>query len=73
MHQLAGFELVHRAAVWAFGMTGFGDIKEDARVAAPQLHAGLLIGAEDAALGIEVGGAEFYGWLHDVKPCLDFG
>src|SRR5690606_10696830 len=60
---LAGGELVHGAAVRAAGFAGAGDIEEHARVAVPQLHVGLGVGAEDATLRVQVGGLEFDRWL----------
>src|SRR5262245_13636863 len=56
---LAFLELVHRAAVRAFGLARAGDVQVDARMAVPQLHAGSRAGAEHAAVGVEVAGEQF--------------
>ncbi len=63
---LASFELVFCAAIGALGVTMLAHVEENARVAAPQLHAGLFAGAEDAALGVQIFGGEFDGFAHGV-------
>lgn len=76
-----GFELEVCAAIGAFGLSGFSDIQENTRVTAPQLHARLFAGAEDAALGVEVFGAQLNGFAHGyscfaqtlVSQCAYFG
>ncbi len=68
MNQLARLEPILRAAIGAFGLAAFADIEEDAGVVVPHLHACLFAGAENAALGIEVGGAEFDRFVHDCAP-----
>lgn len=76
-----GFELVHRAAIRALGLTGFGHIQENARMAIPDLHAGFWMGAKHAALGTEILGAELDNGLsrHERTPqtrvsqCAYFG
>lgn len=50
---------IHRAAIGALGFTGFGYVQKYARVAVPELHPRFGVWAVDAAVGIEVGGAEF--------------
>ena len=63
VHMLSGLQPVHRAAIGALALAGVGHIQVHLGVAVPQLHAGLGAGAEDAALGIQVFGQEFYGSL----------
>ena len=56
---LAGLEPVNGAAIRAASLARVGHVQKDARVAVPQLHAGLRAGAEDAAVAVEVTGLEF--------------
>ena len=56
---LARLQAIRCAAVGALGFARLGDIQIDLGVAVPQLHIGLGVGAEHAALGIEVLGSQF--------------
>jgi hypothetical protein len=58
------FELVNRPAVRALGLAGFGHVQVDLGVAVPDFHVGFGAGAEDAALGVEVGCQQFDGVAH---------
>src|SRR5438045_1967766 len=61
---LAGFQLVHGAAVRALGFAGARDVEIDARMVVPQLHAGRGARAEHAAAGVQVLREQFdYGVL----------
>ena len=53
---LAGFEFVHRAAIRALGLAGFGHIQVHLGVAVPDFHVSLGAGAKHTALGVQVGG-----------------
>jgi hypothetical protein len=68
VYLLTSLELILRAAIRAFGLAGFSYIEEDSRMAVPEFHTGLFAGTKDAALGVEVFGAEFDGWFHGFKP-----
>jgi cobyrinic acid a,c-diamide synthase len=61
---LARLELVFCAAIRALGMTVFGHIQEDTRMATPQRHTSLLARAENTALRIQICGGEFDGLTH---------
>ena len=50
IEMLTRLELVHRAAVGAFGLTGKANIQIDLRVAVPDFHVGQRAGAVHAAL-----------------------
>ena len=67
---LARSKQVLRAAIRALDFAVFAYIEEDARMAAPRLHAGLFARAEDAALGIQISGRQFNRFVHRVafKP-----
>lgn len=56
---LAGFQLVHGAAVRALGFACFGHVQVDLGVAVPKFHVGFGTGAKNAAVAIEVFGQEF--------------
>lgn len=56
---LARFQLIHGAAIRAFGFAGAGHVQVNLGVAVPDRHVGLGAGAEHAALRIEVFGQQF--------------
>ena len=59
IEMLTRLELVHRAAVGAFGLTGKANIQIDLRVAVPDFHVGQRTGAVHAALVVKVFGQQF--------------
>lgn len=63
---LAFFELIERAAIRAFGLTGVANVQIHLGMAIPERHVGLFAGAEHATLVVKVFGQEFYSRvLHD--------
>lgn len=56
---LAGFELIHRAAIGALGLPGCGNVQENLGVAVPEFHVRQWAGAKSAPLGVEVFGQKF--------------
>jgi hypothetical protein len=70
---LARLEFVLCTAIRAFSVARFANIEKGARVAVPQLHAGLLARAENTALRVEIGNDELNSAFHgfnNPKPWL---
>lgn len=72
-HGFTRFELVHRAAIRATGFAGVCDVQRHPRVAVPYLHRRQWAGANDAAMGVEVLGAELNGrWVGHRASLVQF-
>jgi len=65
---LTRLELVHRAAIRALGLAGFGHVQVDLGVAVPEFHVGFRAGAEHAALRVQIRCQKFNGVAHVCCP-----
>jgi hypothetical protein len=64
----ACFELVHRTAVRALGMTFTGHIQVNLGVGVPDFHVSLGAGAKDTTLWVQIFGQKFNGLAHEQGP-----